>query len=209
MADARMELVLPRSILDTDLYKVRVAYLWGEHANLGAPAIHAAGSSAPLSRCALRLSVHASFQRRVLFKKMHRSIQEEYSSCVPWHRTVLRNTQNGVDFASLALTSEERSHLEKHCPYFKPAYLDWLGRYRFKPDQVSINFVPVPEAGPDHGHVEITATGPWIETICWEVPLMACLSETYFLVDQPDVRLLSFLTMRTALTSHVAGVVEL
>jgi nicotinate phosphoribosyltransferase len=26
------------------------------------------------------------------------------------------------------------------------------------------------------------ATGPWVETILWEIPLMSLLSETYFLV---------------------------
>lgn len=32
------------------------------------------------------------------------------------------------------------------------------------------------------GTVEIEIMGPWIETILWEVPLMACLSESYFQV---------------------------
>lgn len=30
------------------------------------------------------------------------------------------------------------------------------------------------------GHVEIEVFGPWVETILWEVPLMATLSETFF-----------------------------
>lgn len=87
------------------------------------------------------------------------------------------------DFADLALTDSEYQWLEKTCPYLKPSYLDYLAKYRFKQEQVRITFVPVSKDG-KYGNVEIEATGPWIETIFWEVPLMACLSETYFqLVD--------------------------
>ena len=32
----------------------------------------------------------------------------------------------------------------------------------------------------------MSATGPWVETILWEVPLMACLSEMYFLTTDTD-----------------------
>lgn len=55
----------------------------------------------------------------------------------------------------------------------------YLSAYRYQPEQVRITFVPT---SPDGmlGQVEIEATGPWLETILWEVPLMACLSESYF-----------------------------
>jgi nicotinate phosphoribosyltransferase len=46
---------------------------------------------------------------------------------------------------------------------------------------VEIVFVPL-EEDPDRGQIEMTITGPWLETILWEIPLMALLSETYFLV---------------------------
>ena len=32
----------------------------------------------------------------------------------------------------------------------------------------------------------MTAEGPWIETILWEIPLMALLSETYFRMVDTD-----------------------
>ena len=53
--------------------------------------------------------------------------------------------------------------------------------YRFKPEQVEIIFVPS-EQDADRGQIEMTATGLWLETILWEIPLMALLSETYFLL---------------------------
>jgi len=36
------------------------------------------------------------------------------------------------------------------------------------------------------GSVEIEARGLWLETILWEVPLMACLSEIYFRYADQD-----------------------
>ncbi|EAU80163.2 nicotinate phosphoribosyltransferase [Coprinopsis cinerea okayama7 len=82
-------------------------------------------------------------------------------------------------FSLLALTPDERAWLDKTCPYLTKEYLDYLEAFRFKPEQVDIVFVPE-EGDEGWGQVKIEATGPWVETILWEVPLMACLSETYF-----------------------------
>ena len=90
-----------------------------------------------------------------------------------------------AEFAKLALSSDERSWLERTCPYLKQGYLDYLQSYRFRPEQVTITFTPLPE-DPDRGHIGIVADGLWVETIMWEVPLMACLSELYFTVVNTD-----------------------
>ncbi|KAG5719967.1 putative nicotinate phosphoribosyltransferase [Termitomyces sp. T112] len=82
-------------------------------------------------------------------------------------------------FTDLTLTQQERQWLHKTCPYFKPAYLSFLASYRYKPEQVRITFVPVSADGL-LGNVEIQVCGPWTETILWEVPLMATLSECFF-----------------------------
>jgi nicotinate phosphoribosyltransferase len=70
-------------------------------------------------------------------------------------------------------------------PYFKDDYIAYLSNYRFKPDQVHIEFTPSPEH-PSKGDIDILISGPWHETILWEVPLMACLSEVYFRVVDTD-----------------------
>lgn len=87
------------------------------------------------------------------------------------------------EFSQVKLTSTERAWLSEACPYFSSQYLDYLENYCFKPEQVHIQFVPV-EGG--RGHIEITAEGLWVETILWEVPVMACLSETYFATVDTD-----------------------
>lgn len=83
------------------------------------------------------------------------------------------------DFATIILTEEERLWLEKTCPYFTKEYLSYLSAYRFQPEQVKVKYIPVTEDDLE-GQLEIDIIGPWVETILWEVPLMACLSEAYF-----------------------------
>ena len=73
----------------------------------------------------------------------------------------------------------------KTCPFLTPSYLDFLAEYRFKPEQVSIKFLTTGQDG-EWGDIEIEAGGMWVETILWEVPLMACLSETYFQTVDKD-----------------------
>jgi len=87
--------------------------------------------------------------------------------------------RNVAEFSALSITETELRWLKQTCPYFQTCYLDYLSRYKFKPEQIHISFVPVSDDG-ELGHVEIEVIGPWVETILWEVPLMACLSEIYF-----------------------------
>ena len=97
--------------------------------------------------------------------------------------TPYRVSRDSPEFSALRLTDDERTWLKSACPYFHDAYLDYLHQYRFNPNQVTVRFVPSAH-NPDLGDLEIEAAGPWLETILWEVPLMACLSELYFrLVD--------------------------
>jgi len=90
-----------------------------------------------------------------------------------------------AEFTKLSLSPDERSWLERTCPYLKQGYLDYLQSYRFRPEQVVITFEPLPEDA-NRGHIGIVADGLWVETIMWEVPLMACLSELYFTVVNTD-----------------------
>ncbi|KAL4066783.1 Quinolinate phosphoribosyl transferase [Scleroderma yunnanense] len=90
-----------------------------------------------------------------------------------------------IGFKDVSLTSGEKAWLATKCPYLKSDYLDYLERYRFKPDQVSIKFMPVSDDG-QYGNIEIEAKGLWMDTILWEVPMMACLSELYFRIDRKD-----------------------
>jgi len=87
--------------------------------------------------------------------------------------------------ADIKLTRGEHEWLEAACPYFKPEFIDYLSNYRFKPDQVSINFA-ASDDDPNVGSLDMEVTGPWVEAILWEVPLMSLLSESYFKVVDRD-----------------------
>ncbi|KAG1462525.1 hypothetical protein G6F56_005500 [Rhizopus delemar] len=89
----------------------------------------------------------------------------------------LQKQINDMEF--LTLTETEREYLSSF-PYFHQDYLDFLYQYRFKPkEQVKITFN---EATHDF---ELEIAGNWIDTILYEVPLLALISESYFrFVDQ-------------------------
>ncbi|KAG2354983.1 Quinolinate phosphoribosyl transferase [Suillus spraguei] len=111
---------------------------------------------------------------KVVHRFTHRDKHRQFPrTCIEKFREALSS------FADVQLTQDERFWLQNQCKYFKAGYLDYLQSYRFKPDQISVTFIPSPD-DPDMGNVKIEARGLWVETVLWAVPLMACLSEMYF-----------------------------
>lgn len=84
-----------------------------------------------------------------------------------------------VDFMRhLALSDEEFTFLEG-LPFFEADYLSWLRTFRYDPAQVHISN--------NNGHLDIRLTGPWLEVIMWEVPLLAVISEVVHQHRSPGV----------------------
>ncbi|KAF8807093.1 nicotinate phosphoribosyltransferase [Phlegmacium glaucopus] len=152
MSASLSDLAIPKSILDTDLYKLSMQQAVLHHF----PDIQATYRFTNRNSTAL-------FSRQ----------------CIERFRTAVSN------FTSLSLTESELQWLKRTCPYLTPTYLAYLSSYRYKPEQAKIKYVPVTSDNL-RGHVEIEISGPWVETILWEVPLMACLSESYFQVVLVD-----------------------
>lgn len=74
--------------------------------------------------------------------------------------------------AHLKLTDEEREYMAR-LPYLDAEYIDYLSQFRFRPDeQVKIQY--------DGGDLELEISGEWHETILYEVPVLALISEAYF-----------------------------
>lgn len=69
---------------------------------------------------------------------------------------------------SLVLSGEEADYLAG-LPFFKQDYLDWLRQFRYDPSQVRVRN--------NQGKLDIRISGPWLEVIMWEVPLLALISE--------------------------------
>ncbi|KAJ7674164.1 nicotinate phosphoribosyltransferase [Mycena rosella] len=140
--------LLPRSILDTDLYKLT------------------------MQQAVLRHFPDTQGSYKFTLRDKN----------VAFTRDAFRVFQETVDkFGDLKLKKAEHAWLKQTCPYLTDEYLSYLRDYRFKPtEQVHIKFIPTSPADDATGLVEIDISGLWLETIFWEVPLMACLSEVYF-----------------------------
>ncbi|KAI5299895.1 nicotinate phosphoribosyltransferase, partial [Ascosphaera atra] len=81
---------------------------------------------------------------------------------------------------NITLSEAEREYLEKECPYLSKAYLGFLSRFHLRPkEQLDVTFVPT-ENDRDIGEVLITIHGKWVDTILYEIPLLALTSEAYF-----------------------------
>ncbi len=91
---------------------------------------------------------------------------------------------------NISLSIDELHYLKEHCPYLSPAYLDFLSEFRLRPrDQVVLNFLPTGDdtgAETDIGDLDIKISGTWVETILYEIPLLALTSEAYFKFMEPD-----------------------
>ncbi len=77
------------------------------------------------------------------------------------------------DFAGLSLSGEEEKFLTAKCYYFDPVFIDLLKGYRFNPKEVKVF-----QCG---GDLNIGIEGPWYRTVLWEVPLLALISELYYI----------------------------
>lgn len=95
-----------------------------------------------------------------------------------FNNSFIVNLRKIVDeqYPHICLTESEFKWLQKICPYFKPAYLQYLKNYRFNPEEVRIKLTT-------DMNLDIEISGPWHSTILWEVMLMATISELYFSQD--------------------------
>ncbi|KAG8962582.1 nicotinate phosphoribosyltransferase [Tulasnella sp. 408] len=89
----------------------------------------------------------------------------------------------------VSLTKDELTWLQRNCTYFRLDYLDYLQKFRFRPkEQVTIRYLPSPESS-EFGDLEMEIRGLWVETILYETPLLAIVSEAYFTHVDTDWRL--------------------
>jgi nicotinate phosphoribosyltransferase len=94
-----------------------------------------------------------------------------------WLHTQIKKLEN------VEVTKEEIAWLEKTCPYLTPEYLKYLRKFRLRPtDQVKASFTPDGDDTSDSvtGEVTLAISGVWVETILYEIPLLALTSEAYF-----------------------------
>jgi len=85
--------------------------------------------------------------------------------------------------ADIRLSAAELAFLQRSCPYLNEPYLHYLATFRLDPaTQVTLSFHASPDTGADSdmGDLELTVAGLWVETIPYEIALLALVSECYF-----------------------------
>ncbi|KAL3423966.1 nicotinate phosphoribosyltransferase [Phlyctema vagabunda] len=86
---------------------------------------------------------------------------------------------------NIALSNDELRFLQNTCTYLNQPYLDFLKDFRLNPrDQITATFKPLSgtASGKDEdlGDVTLEVKGLWVDTILYEIPLLALTSEAYF-----------------------------
>ncbi|KAF1913864.1 Quinolinate phosphoribosyl transferase [Ampelomyces quisqualis] len=144
------------SLLDTDLYKLT------------------------MQCCILKffpdVSVTYGFTNRTPDKKLNRA-------AFNWLQAQVEKLEN------IRVTQDELSFLEKKCPYLNAQYLHFLSTFRLQPSkQLKLLFNPIDDTGSDHdlGDFRIHTEGLWLDTILYEIPLLALVSEAYFKFVEKD-----------------------
>ncbi len=84
------------------------------------------------------------------------------------------------NFGNMVLSTEEEKFMISRCYYFDPVFIDLLKGYRYDPSEVTI----IQEGG----NLRVEIEGLWYRTVLWEVPLLALISELFFLMmgSQPS-----------------------
>jgi nicotinate phosphoribosyltransferase len=88
-----------------------------------------------------------------------------------------------LELANVNISRPELEFLQAKCPYLTSQHLHYLKTFSLRPDdQVHLTFHSEHGTGADDdvGDIELHTTGLWVETILYEIPLLALISETYF-----------------------------
>ncbi|PSK34196.1 hypothetical protein B9Z65_8522 [Elsinoe australis] len=82
--------------------------------------------------------------------------------------------------SNIHATADEIRYLTETCHYLTPEYLVFLRQFRFKPaTQVKLDFHPKDQRS-EEGQISLFVSGKWVDTILYEIPLLALVSESYF-----------------------------
>jgi len=83
-----------------------------------------------------------------------------------------------LKLGNIRLDAQELQYLRDHCTFLTPQHLSYLQSFRLRPaEQVILTFTPVDDT---FGDLSMVVQGLWVETILYEIPLLALTSEAYF-----------------------------
>ena len=117
------------------------------------------------------------------------SLEKRFSGCKRKYRVGLYPSifeslaEMYLELGNIALSPEEHEYLRRTCPYFSTSYLEWLSDFRLKPSEhvkLTFDFHNDSGSSSDRGDLKVSVEGRWVETILYEIPLLALTSEAYF-----------------------------
>ena len=97
-----------------------------------------------------------------------------------FNKEFIKELQKQINsLANLKLTEEEYIYLKENFTYLTPGYIEYLKNFRYNPSNIFIKLTK-------DNNLDLEIKGKWIDTILYEVPLMALISELYFKIVDPD-----------------------
>lgn len=93
------------------------------------------------------------------------------------------------ELENIRVSADELDFLKNKCPYLNDQYLHFLSTFRLQPSkQLKLSFKPTDDTGSDddQGDFHIHTEGLWLDTILYEIPLLALVSEAYFKFVEKD-----------------------
>jgi nicotinate phosphoribosyltransferase len=89
-------------------------------------------------------------------------------------------TEQMTELASMRVQDEEIAYIRDRLAFMnRPDFLSYLHEYRFDPDELDYRL-------DDEGNFHLTVRGNWGRAILWEVPVLAAISEQFFLHCDTD-----------------------
>ncbi|KAF2453917.1 nicotinate phosphoribosyltransferase [Lineolata rhizophorae] len=109
-------------------------------------------------------------------------------------RRAFKWLQKQIDrLANIGLSADELNYLKTTCTYLTDQHIRYLSTFRLQPSkQVHLSFHPLSSSSSSAdsddqlGDIALHTTGLWVETILYEIPLLALISETYFKFRDTD-----------------------
>ena len=82
------------------------------------------------------------------------------------------------------MTEDELQFLRDKCPYLGEEYFRFISEFRLRPrEQVEVELQLLENSEDERepsGRIELCIKGRWVDTIFYEIPILALASETYF-----------------------------
>lgn len=123
-----------------------------------------------LYKITMHAAVHKNFpDTRVVYKFTNRTPDMKLNEeAVEWLKLQIHA------LGDLRFTEDEIQFLESEVPYLPKPYLEHLKGFQLKPDSQVVLKVSEDFA------IDLTTHGLWVDTIAYEIPLLALVSEAYF-----------------------------